>query len=116
MPKVMVSASQPTNRREVIALVREVTGLAVSSVASRLLQGRSGWLLCADFFKGDHDDRAAEFRQLVLGLRQLGVEPYVVRVSSSKKWSEVEADQGRYAVTPDSVLAMLDRELPDEVS
>lgn len=114
MPKIMVSVREPTSRVDVISLVRSVTGLSLKSVMQRLAAGRTGWLLVADFFKGDHDERVAEFRKLVSGLRDLGVEPFVVRVRSHSQWSEVQADLNAFAVSPESVLEMLDRQVLDD--
>ena len=114
MPKVMVSVDQQTDRSEVIQLVRAVTGLSMRSVAERLAAGRSGWLLVADFYRGDHDERAEEFKGLIFGLRSLGIEPFVVRVSSHNQWPAVEANPGAFSVPPESVLEMLDRQMLDD--
>jgi hypothetical protein len=111
MPKVMVSVNEHTDRPEVVKLVRSVTGLSIKSVAERLAAGRSGWLLVADLYRGDHDERAEEFKRLVFGLRSLGVEPFVVRVSSHYQWSTVEGDLGAFSVSPESVFEMLDRQV-----
>lgn len=114
MPKVMVSVQQPSSRVEVISLVRSVTGLSLKSVVERLAAGCAGWFWVADFFHGDHDERAAEFRKLVSGLRDLGVEPFVVRVRSHSQWSEVQNDINAFAVSPESVLEMLDQQTSDD--
>jgi hypothetical protein len=113
MPKLKLSVMMPTHSKKAIALVRDVTGLAIVSAAKRLAEGRSGWLITADLFKGDHDDRAAECERLIHGLRALGVEPYILYAPTSASWESVVKAPEKYVISPDVVLKVLREPVSD---
>lgn len=112
MPKVRLSIAEPTRDPNAIALVRRVTGLTLASAAKRLAEGPSSPLMVADLFKGDHDDRASELRQLINGFAKLGLTPYLLCTGSWNSWEQVLQNPERFEVSPSAVMEMLDR--PDQ--
>jgi len=107
MPKLKIAAATPTRDVKVVALVKGITGLAISSALSRLAAGKHGWLLTADLFKGDHEDRASEVERLIAGLRGLGIEPYILYAPTSTSWELVVQHPERYETSAEAVLRIL---------
>ena len=113
MPKAKISAASPTADSRAVMLVKSITGLALSSAAKRLSEGKSGWLITADLFKGDHESRAAECERMISGLRALGHEPYVLYAPSSASWETVVENPTRYEMNPSILIRLLHEPVPD---
>lgn len=112
MPTIRVSVGAPTNDPKAVALVRRVTGLTVASAAKRLAEGPTSPLMVADLFKGDHEDRARELRQLITGFSQLGLAPYLLCAGPWNSWEQVLQNPKQFEISPAAVIEMLDR--PDQ--
>lgn len=109
MPKIKVAASTPVTGARAVSVIRKATGLSFSSVANRLSLGKSGWLLTADLFKGDHEDREREVREVISGLKSLGVEPFILYAATSESWEEVLSDPDTHVLSPEATLKILDK-------
>lgn len=107
MPKVKISVSSPTTNSNVATLVKEITGLALSSAVSRLANGKSGWLLTADLYKNDHDDRALECERLIEGLKGFSCEPYILYGPGNTPLDVMLANPDRYEMSASALLYIL---------
>lgn len=107
MSKISISLDKPTSDLEVVKFVREMTGLSLSSVRSRLQKGHKGIFYTTELFLNDHKDRESEIRSLVSGLEDLGRDLFIMELSGNESWEDV-TDFEEFRIPTRELISLLD--------
>ena len=107
MSKIAISLDTPTSDLQVVKLIREITALSLSSIKSRLKKGHLGIFYTTELFLNDHKDRDSEIRLLVNGLRNLGVNLFIMELTSDESWADVK-DVNDFRISATELISILD--------
>lgn len=107
MSKISIALDNPTSDLKVVKLIREITGLSLSSIKSRLQKGHTGIFYTTELFLNDHKDRESEIRSIVNGLTTLGVDLFVMELSSNESWEDVTEFE-KFRIPTKELISLLD--------
>ncbi len=106
MSKISISLEQPTDDLSAIKLVRELTGISIASVRSRLKQGSRGIIYTTQLFLNDHVERDREIRKIVCDMEAAGYRLFVMELSDDQSWDDVD-DFDAYRISTTELISLL---------
>ncbi|MET1257439.1 hypothetical protein [Aliikangiella maris] len=107
MSKISISTAKPESNVSALKVIKDVTGLSIDSVRSRLSDGKRGVFYTTELFLNDHKEKEAQIRKLISELSKLGIELFIMEVEHDENWADVH-DFDSIRISTAELLNMLD--------